>query len=111
MTNLELKKYIDDLEDRFNTRISKVESNVIDRVTTQFMQTLDNEHNSQIGFQCELEKRHIEFENEVKAYLDSLKCVITTVDSKITPKWHSLFITALSIVSFSTIIIMLLIKL
>ena len=118
MKNIEIDEYIeknhkklDDLENKFIERINKVESNVIDKVTAQFMQTLDNEHNSHIRFQCELEKKYIEFEHEVKTYLDSLKYTVITLDNKITPKWHSLLIIVISIISFSTIIIMLLTKL
>ena len=102
---------IDDLENRINERISKVESNVIDKVTSQFMQTVDCEHNSQIRFQCEFEKKYMEFEHEVKTYLDALDYTVKTLDEKITPKWHSLLIITVSIISFSTIIVLLLTKL
>ena len=118
MRNMEIEEYIekshkklDDLENRFNERIGKVESNVVDKVTAQFMHTIDNEHNSQIRFQCEFEKKCIEFEHEVKSYLDSLQYTVKNLDNKITPKWHSLLIITISIVSFTTIIIMLLTKL
>jgi len=118
MKNMDIEEYIeksykklDELENRFNERIGKVETNVIDKVTSQFMQTLDSEHNSQIRFQCEFEKKYLEFEHEVKSYLDSLQYTIEDLDSKITPKWHSLLIITVSIVSFTTIIMMLLTKL
>ena len=118
MKNVEIEEYIeknhqkiDDLESRINVRISKVESNVVEKITSQFMQSIDNEHNSQIRFQCEIEKRYLGFEHEVRTYLDSVKYTITNLDNKITPKWHSLLIITISIISFSTIIIMLLTKL
>ena len=104
-------RVINDLEALINSRISSVEVNVIDKITSQFMQTLDNERNSQIRFQCEYEKRQNDFEHKVRTHLDSLQSTLMSMDNKITPKWHSLLIIAISIVSFSTIIIMLLSKL
>ena len=102
---------INDIEALINSRISNVEVNIIDKITSQFMQTIDNEHNSQIRFQCEFEKRYLQFEHKVETRLDMLQSTLTTMNDKITPKWHSLLIIAISIVSFSTIIILLLSKL
>ena len=104
-------RVINDLETLINSRISCVEVNVIDKITSQFMQTLDNERNSQIRFQCECEKRYSDFEHKVETHLDSLQSTLMTMDNKIAPKWHSLLIIVISIISFSTIIIMLLFKL
>ena len=102
---------INDLEALIDSRVAKVEISVLDKITSYLMQTLDNERNSHIRFQCECEKKYLEFEHEVKTHLDSIQGTMKTMDNKITPKWHSLLIIAISIVSFSTIIVLLLSKL
>ena len=102
---------INDIETLINSRIGNIEVNVVEKITSQFMQTIDNEHNSQIRFQCEFEKKYIQFEHRVETHLESLQSTLTSMNNKITPKWHSVLIIAISIVSFTTIIVMLLTKL
>ena len=106
-----IDKKLNEFEVRFNIKIDNIETNVIEKITSQFMQTLDNERNSQIKFQSEIDKRHIEFEHKVNMSLESLKNIILVMEGKTAPKWHSLFILGVSVISFATVIVLLLIKL